>query len=40
MSYATIAVSHGLANNSMTDEYRARLSPNSHEYHIRYVTGP
>ncbi|RYP44625.1 hypothetical protein DL769_011504 [Monosporascus sp. CRB-8-3] len=35
LAYCVGATAQGLANNGMTDEERATLSPNSPEYHTR-----
>ncbi|KAF5025614.1 hypothetical protein F66182_2316 [Fusarium sp. NRRL 66182] len=38
LAYSVGNIAHGLANNSMTDEYRASLTPDDPEYQLR-VTG-
>ncbi|KAI0880321.1 uncharacterized protein GGS22DRAFT_86469 [Annulohypoxylon maeteangense] len=35
MAYLVVAFWHGLANNALTDEERAALDPQSHEWHLR-----
>jgi hypothetical protein len=36
-AYGSAVLARGLANNSMTDEQRATLDPNSEEYHARVL---
>lgn len=38
LAYQVVANYDGLANNGMTDQQRADLSPDSDEYRMRYVT--
>lgn len=37
LAYSVGHVAHGLANNGMTDEQRATLSPDSEEFRLRWV---
>jgi hypothetical protein len=36
LAYQVVSLDDGLANNSMTDEERANLDPNSEEYRKRF----
>lgn len=40
LAYSVGAVAKGMANNAMTDEQRAALSPDSEEYRLRLVGHP
>lgn len=38
VAYSVGNITHGLANNSMTDEERAALQPSDAEYQTRYAS--